>query len=233
MDLSFQNTSQSLRIGDDSRRHVVDMTLDLYKSVVAKLLPTPTRFHYIFNLRDLSRLFGGLSKAVASGEDDTLPFFRLWRNESIRVFHDRLISDEDRTFVLDKVSSLIASHASTHAPTITMDPILFADFVKPVPVGDEADQDPARDVASKKTRISITRPRQYRDVRDYATIKPWFEQLIVNHNAKLKDGSPPTRLVLFDHALEHLTRIHRVLRRQRTARVACWRRRKRKHRSRV
>ena len=98
------------------------MTLDLYKSVVAKLLPTPTRFHYIFNLRDLSRLFGGLSKAVASGEDDTLPFFRLWRNESIRVFHDRLISDEDRTFVLDKVSSLIASHASTHAPTLAPPP---------------------------------------------------------------------------------------------------------------
>ena len=207
-----QNTSQSLRIGDDSRRHVVDMTLDLYKSVVAKLLPTPTRFHYIFNLRDLSRLFGGLSKAVASGEDDTLPFFRLWRNESIRVFHDRLISDEDRTFVLDKVSSLIASHASTHAPTITMDPILFADFVKPVPVGDEADQDPARDVALEEDSDFDHALRQYRDVRDYATIKPWFEQLIVNHNAKLKDGSPPTRLVLFDHALEHLTRIHRVLR---------------------
>lgn len=38
------------------------------------------------------------------------------------------------------------------------------------------------------------------------------EELVSVHNGKLKDGSAPTELVLFDHALEHLTRIHRVLR---------------------
>ncbi len=35
---------------------LTDATLELYNWVSEKLPPTPSRFHYVFNLRDLSRV---------------------------------------------------------------------------------------------------------------------------------------------------------------------------------
>lgn len=36
------------------------VTLELYNFICDKLPPTPSRFHYVFNLRDLSRVYEGL-----------------------------------------------------------------------------------------------------------------------------------------------------------------------------
>lgn len=72
------------------------MTLDLYNYVIEQLPPTPSRFHYIFNLRDLSRVTEGLLLATPTHFTTSAQFVRLWRNEVLRVFHDRLISAEDK-----------------------------------------------------------------------------------------------------------------------------------------
>ncbi len=34
---------------------VVQATAEIYHTVTAQLLPTPTKSHYVFNLRDFSR----------------------------------------------------------------------------------------------------------------------------------------------------------------------------------
>ena len=31
-------------------------TIEMYQSVVARFLPTPTKIHYLFNLRDISKV---------------------------------------------------------------------------------------------------------------------------------------------------------------------------------
>ena len=72
------------------------MTLDLYSYIIEQLPPTPSRFHYIFNLRDLSRVTEGLLLATPNCFTTGTQFVRLWRNEVLRVFHDRLISPEDK-----------------------------------------------------------------------------------------------------------------------------------------
>ncbi len=72
------------------------LTLDLYSYIIEQLPPTPSRFHYIFNLRDLSRVTEGLLLASPICFTTAAQFVRLWRNEVLRVFHDRLISPEDK-----------------------------------------------------------------------------------------------------------------------------------------
>ena len=39
---------------------VVAATIEVYNSISAELLPTPSKFHYTFNLRDISKVFQGL-----------------------------------------------------------------------------------------------------------------------------------------------------------------------------
>lgn len=74
-------------------------TLDLYKMIVNELPPTPSKFHYIFNLRDLSRVCQGLLLTTPDRFQKVQGFVRVWHNECLRVFYDRLINAEDKVHV--------------------------------------------------------------------------------------------------------------------------------------
>jgi hypothetical protein len=75
---------------------LVGALLELYAHVLSALPATPARFHYLFNPRDLSRVLEGLLLSTAPRCAAPDAFVRLWRNECLRVFHDRLICDEDK-----------------------------------------------------------------------------------------------------------------------------------------
>jgi dynein heavy chain len=55
------------------------MTLDLYEQLVNKLPPTPLKFHYVFNLRDLSRVYEGLCLSTPDKFSEGKQLLRLWR----------------------------------------------------------------------------------------------------------------------------------------------------------
>ena len=77
----------------DLTAKITDMTLKLYRQIVELLPRTPVKFHYIFNLRDLSRVYEGLTRATIDKFTKKESIIRLWRNEALRVFNDRLINE--------------------------------------------------------------------------------------------------------------------------------------------
>ena len=75
---------------------IVANTIQIYKDTMKNFRPTPAKSHYTYNLRDVSKVFQGIAKSNAKAittEDDML---KLWAHECLRVFQDRLISQEDR-----------------------------------------------------------------------------------------------------------------------------------------
>ena len=71
---------------------VTDAMLRLFDLCIEKLPPTPSKFHYIFNLRDLGRVYEGLCCATPDVVNTGAGFVRMWRNECMRIFMDRLIT---------------------------------------------------------------------------------------------------------------------------------------------
>ena len=75
---------------------IVDATLSLYKGVLSTFLPTPSKCHYMFNLRDFAKVIQGIKLVPASHLRDPNKLIRLWCHEAYRVFYDRLVEVEDR-----------------------------------------------------------------------------------------------------------------------------------------
>uniref|UniRef100_A0A1X7UR28 AAA+ ATPase domain-containing protein n=1 Tax=Amphimedon queenslandica TaxID=400682 RepID=A0A1X7UR28_AMPQE len=162
-------------------------TLELYQRIVRDLPPTPSKFHYIFNLRDLSRIYHGLSLIKPDRFDDPPSLVRVWRNECHRVFYDRLTNNKDRNIVKGHVIELMQEHLPDEVEAALIDPLLYGDY---------------------RTALQPDQPRLYEDIQDYDAAKGLFDEILEEYNEKYN----PMNLVLFDDALEHLTRVHRVIR---------------------
>uniref|UniRef100_A0A8C4TE89 Dynein axonemal heavy chain 10 n=1 Tax=Erpetoichthys calabaricus TaxID=27687 RepID=A0A8C4TE89_ERPCA len=162
-------------------------TLELYKNIIRDLPPTPSKFHYIFNLRDLSRVYNGLILTTPERFLTVAQFVRVWRNECLRVFHDRLINETDKTLVQTHIKNLIEEHFKSELESAIRDPILFGDY---------------------RTALNDAEPRVYEDIQDYDASKALFQEILEEYN----ETKSRMNLVLFDDALEHLTRVHRIIR---------------------
>jgi dynein heavy chain len=74
---------------------IIDSTIEVYHKISEEMRATPTRFHYMFNLRDLSKVIQGILMSHPKSIQTADTMQKLWSHEVSRVFCDRLIDDND------------------------------------------------------------------------------------------------------------------------------------------
>eukprot|EP01022_Parablepharisma_sp_SALTPOND_P017583 TRINITY_DN2831_c0_g1_i1.p1 TRINITY_DN2831_c0_g1~~TRINITY_DN2831_c0_g1_i1.p1 ORF type:complete len:4437 (+),score=698.95 TRINITY_DN2831_c0_g1_i1:410-13720(+) len=173
---------------------ITEMSLDLYRNISNRLTRTPLKFHYVFNMRDLSRLYEGICQLTPGEFEDTQHIVRLWRHECLRVFADKLVSEQDKLIVTEEL-----------IPNAIKDkfPECFDYAMKmPIVMGNFYNFDPMNPDACE---------RIYKDLVDYEKIRPKLTKIMDDMNTP----KVILNLVLFDEAIEHLCRVHRIIRLQR------------------
>ncbi|ELW62513.1 Dynein heavy chain 3, axonemal [Tupaia chinensis] len=177
---------------------LVQATKTIYRAAVENFLPTPSKSHYVFNLRDFSRVIQGVLLCPHTHLQDVEKLIRLWIHEVYRVFYDRLIDKEDRQVFFNMVKETTSNcfkqtvekvliHLSPTGKIVddNIRSLFFGDFFKP-----ESD------------------PKIYDEIIDLKQLTVVMEYYLEEFNNISK---APMSLVMFKFAIEHISRICRVL----------------------
>lgn len=100
-------------------------TIKIWNNIKSVLLPTPSKFHYLFNLRDLSRIFKGMcqispetvrnsSTLGVANIKPALYIIALWKYECERVFCDKLINNKDKQTAIKYLNEISMENFSSH-----------------------------------------------------------------------------------------------------------------------
>eukprot|EP00667_Euglena_gracilis_P000005 EG_transcript_5 len=171
--------------------------ITFWKRISARMLPTPAKFHYIFNVRDLSRISQGMMMSCKEVIRDPQTLVNLFKSECCRVFSDKLNQVEDKIWYDKAIQQCVAEtfgdelahqcQANTYWVNFLREPVLDPD------TGEEIEAapiiyEPVDSVEALRNRL-LAGQKQYNDF---------------NKVRKLD-------LVLFDMAVKHIVRITRTL----------------------
>lgn len=149
--------------------------------------PSAKKFHYQFNLRDISRIIAGILQSHPSmyrGQPEKM--VRLWVHECERVFVDRLITDKDmETFddYLRKCAKVFEEDVG--GEEIFVESNIFTSFISAHGGND----------------------KMYIPIKDMPQLKKVLEESLAEYN----EANAEMNLVLFDLAMEHICRIARII----------------------
>lgn len=169
---------------------LVEAAVDVYERISKELLPTPAKSHYVFNLRDLSKCIQGVLQADSSNYASVQQILRLFYHEAMRVFHDRLINEDDKTYF----KTLMDETTRKYFEVDVVKPnevLLFGDFM----IYGQSRED-----------------RIYEEIRDFEKLKSILMDYLSDYNGLT---GKEMKLILFQDAIEHITRLARLLRAER------------------
>ncbi|XP_043549538.1 dynein axonemal heavy chain 11 isoform X1 [Chiloscyllium plagiosum] len=163
---------------------VVQAAICLHQKMTQNFLPTAIRFHYIFNLRDLSNIFQGI--LFATPDCIRLPpdVIHLWLHESSRVYADKLMEEKD----IEHFYKILMDTAKRYFEVIdehilTQKPLIYCHFAQ-----------------------GVGEPR-------YLPVTSWknLHRILTDALEHYNELHAVMNLVLFKEAMQHICRISRIL----------------------
>ncbi|XP_049624319.1 dynein axonemal heavy chain 5 [Suncus etruscus] len=181
---------------------VVPLTRRLWQMTKNKMLPTPAKFHYVFNLRDLSRIWQGMLNTTAEviqGSDDLL---RLWKHECKRVIADRFTVPDDVTWFDKTLVRLVEEELGEEKKPLVDCGVdaYFVDFLREAP---EATGETPEEADAEMPKI-------YEPIESFDHLKERLNMFLQLYNESIRGAGMD--LVFFADAMVHLVKISRVIR---------------------
>ena len=165
-------------------QNVVNATLALHFKSSQVFMPTAIKFHYLFNLRDLSNVFQGFMFASNDCIGTPTELVRLWCHETQRVYLDKLADAKDiDTFEKMQRDYLKKSFDDIPDAEVLCKPLIFCHF--------------ARGIGEPK----------YMPVSDWQNLSKLLNEALKSYN----ELNAIMDLVLFEDAMSHICRINRIL----------------------
>lgn len=163
---------------------LVTCALALHKKVSTVFLPTAVKFHYIFNLRDLSNIFQGILYTTNTTVKDTIELVRVFLHETSRTYGDKMLDINDRALLSKYQEEIIKkTFEEMDQAAIKVEPVIFTHF-----------------------HAGLGEPK-YGQIHEWAHLR----KLLDDAQTLYEESNPAMNLVLFEDAMSHVCRINRIL----------------------
>ena len=163
---------------------IVNATVQLHKKCAQIFSPTAVKFHYIFNLRDLSNVFQGIMFTTNECVNSTEELVKLWVHETHRVYRDKLADTKDIE-MFDKTLRDAYKKNFEEMPehNVFVKPHIYCHFAKGL---GEA---------------------KYMPISDWDSLSKTLAEALKGYN----ELNAAMDLVLFEDAMCHICRINRII----------------------
>ncbi|CAB0041012.1 unnamed protein product [Trichogramma brassicae] len=179
-------------------------SLDVYRACRLELRPSPARLLYRFSLHDVQRVVKGCALVHKDSVETKITFMRLWAHEVLRVFGDRIRDPGEQRWLFERMREAAKAHfkdpfeaAFDHLPK-QQDELTWDSF-RELFFGNWAEPEPSRRKYEEMSGCS----------RDQLRNK--LQQYVADYNEANDDGVRKLELIVTGHAIEHASRICRVL----------------------
>uniref|UniRef100_A0A4W6EPY2 Dynein axonemal heavy chain 5 n=1 Tax=Lates calcarifer TaxID=8187 RepID=A0A4W6EPY2_LATCA len=173
---------------------LVSLTRRLWQLTKVKMLPTPAKFHYIFNLRDLSRIWQGML--------NTSVLLALWKHECKRVIADRFTMPEDVEWFDQSLAKLVEEELGEEHKNIVDYQVdrYFVDFLRDAPeaTGEEPEDS------------DFDLPKVYEPIESFESLKDRLNMFLSHYNESIRGTGMD--MVFFQDAMIHLVKVSRIIR---------------------
>ncbi|XP_066519814.1 dynein axonemal heavy chain 11 isoform X2 [Hoplias malabaricus] len=163
---------------------LVQAAICLHQKMTQNFLPTAIRFHYIFNLRDITNIFQGILFALPESVRYPIELVHLWLHECSRVYSDKLMEEKD----VELFNKILLDTGKRYFEGIDESifihqPLIYSHFAH-----------------------GIGEPR-YAQVSDWEKLQKTLTEALEHYN----ELHAIMNLVLFEEAMQHICRISRIL----------------------